>query len=211
MNIIKSTIIIALLSLTACKQSDEKATTLTTSPSTSSTQKTTEKNDKTVIETLVKNMYLWNDKRSYDNEFQPVVKRNNVIGYNAESHKLFLKELRDSGYFADEFIKNIDKIWQDQNKLITDGKVKWSKGDMGPFAGDVNIWCGCQDEPAEYTKIAVHFDELNNTNAKLYWNWEGFGAEWEAIHYNMRCVKENGKWKIAYMQGWDYAASLGIE
>jgi hypothetical protein len=211
MNIIKATIIIALLSLTACRKADEKVITPINAPSTSATQKTKMENDKTAIETLVKDMYLWNSKRSYDNEFQTVVKGDKVIGYNAESHTHFLKELRDSGYFADEFIKNIDKIWQDQNKLITDGKVKWSKGDMGSFAGDVNVWCGCQDEPAEYTKITVHFDELKDTNAKLYWNWEGFGDDWEAIHYNMRCVKENGNWKIAYMQGWDYAASLGVE
>ena len=212
MNILKATILIAIFSLTACKKTEETTENKAT-PTPMPTEEPLAVGDKAAIETLVKNMYVWNESRSHDRELEPLVQGTNVVGYNLDSHKLYLKELRDSGFFAEEFIANLDKIVQEQNKLLTSGKVKWQDGDIGPFQGDVNVWCGCQDEPAEdaYNKITLHFENLTNTTAKFYWNWEGFGDDWSAEHYNMRAVKEDGKWKIAYMEGWDYNANLGVE
>lgn len=208
MKTLKIAILITILSLTACKKTEDATDTSLPAPI-----ETTADADKKAIETVVKDMYLWNEKRDYKNEFEPVVKGGFVVGYNMESHKLFLQELRDSGFFAEEFITNIDKIVKAQSELLSSGKLQWEEGDMGPFTGDVNAWCGCQDEPAEnaYTKLKLHFENIDTTTAKFYWNWEGFGEEWAAEHYNMRIVKEGGKWKIAYMQGWDYNANLGVE
>lgn len=211
MNILKTTIAVALLSVTACKKTEGTTGTNVNTPA--HTEKSTVEADKAAIGSLVRNMYIWNEKRDYKHEFEPVVKDSYVVGYNLDSHKLYLKELRDSGFFAEEFIANIDKIFKEQNQLLNSGKLKWSDGEMGPFQGDVNSWCSCQDEPAEdaYNKITLHYEDLSSTTAKFYWNWEGFGDNWTAEHYNMRTVKEGGKWKIAYMQGWDYAANLGVE
>ncbi len=210
MKIYTAIIIIALLSLTACKKSedvkDSKVVTTTINEKALT-------NDRKTIEDLVRDMYIWNEKRDYKHEFEPVIKNGKAVGYNLDSHKIFLKELLDSGFFSQEFIANIDKVFQEQNKLLTNGKVQWREGEMGPFQGDANVWCGCQDEPAEdaYNKLTLHFENLDNNSAKFYWNWEGYGDDWAAKQYYMRAVKEDGKWKIAYMQGWDYNANLGVE
>jgi hypothetical protein len=210
MNTAKTIILLFCLSLTACKKDRD---TQTNAPQPTPAVQINIADDKIAIDNLVKDMYVWNEKRHQDKDFETVVKDSMVVGYNMENHKRFLKELRTSGFFAEEFITNIDKIAQEQHKLLSSGKIKWSDGDLGPFDGDVNAWCGCQDEPAAnaYRKITLHFEKIDNNAATFYWNWEGFGADWAAEHYNMRAVKENGKWKIAYMQGWDYAANLGVE
>ena len=210
MKILKATFIVALFSIIACKKT-ERQTEIETTTTPAATEETTEAQDKEFIDKLVKDMYTWNETRNHEHEFETVVKDGYVIGYNIDSHKKFLQELGDSGFFAEDFIANMDKILQEQNKLLSSGKLKWRKGDLGPFSGDVNEWCGCQDEPAPYTKLTTHIEDMDATTAKLYWNWEGFGKDWAAEHYNIRTIKENGKWKIAYMQGWDYAAALGVE
>lgn len=213
MRILKTIATVTLISLAACQKTEKTTENNEGALPVVATEKTVDKTENTAIETLVKDMYAWNRNRSHTNEFQSVVKDTLVTGYNMGSHKLYLKELRDSGFFAEEFIANMDKIVQEQNKLLGSGKIEWYEGDLSPFSGDFDPWCGCQDEPAEnaFSKITLHFESLNNATAKFYWNWEGFGDDWAAEHYNMRTVIENGKWKIAYMQGWDYAANLGVE
>lgn len=209
---LKFTVAALLMGLIGCKKNEKQAETEQTETAVT-TVKTTAEADKTAIETLVKDMYQWNEKYTNHYGFEPIAKDGKIIGYNMDSHKLYLEELRKSGFFSEEFISNMDKIAKAQNELLSSGKIKWEEGDMSPFGGDLDVWCGCQDVPADdaYSKITLHFDELKESSAKFYWNWESFGKDWADQRYHMRAVKEDGKWKIDYMQGWDYAANLGVE
>jgi len=160
--------------------------------------------DKNEIEKLVKGMYRWQKKRqSLLHEFRCFVKDTVVVGLDPISHSLYLKSLHDSGFFSGEFRGNMTRIFKKQDELVRSKKVEWYTTEMGPFDSGANPWCNCQDE-LSYDEISLHFEKIDTTGATFYWNWEGVDDSWAKHHYAMRTVKENGKWKIAYMQGWDY-------
>jgi len=158
------------------------------------------------IEKLVKDMYHWVENTPDSNGFRPFVKDSLVVGYDPIGQSLYTKSLRDSGYFSQGFLDNINSIYRTQDKLLRSGKVEWYDNEMSPFHGDANQWCNCQD--GALSDITLHFEKVEANTAAFYWNWEVYDdPSWANHHYHIRTVKENGKWKIDYMEGWDYKAN----
>jgi len=214
MNTIKSLVALSLLALTACNKTENSTTTqpdaAATEAETLSTKPLSADEEQEQIEETVKSMYHWVEATQAAKQthgWKMVIKDSLVTGYDMADHKLYLNDLRKTGFFAEEFIQNMDKIVNYQDKELRSGKAEWFLGEFSPFDADTSPWCNCQDEPTDkdaYSQIKFHFIKADPSKAELYWNWEGFGKEVENMHYKIRTVKENGKWKIAWMQGWDY-------
>ena len=55
--------------------------------------------------------------------------------------------------------------------------------------------------------VEIHIIELNNKSGKLYWTWgslpKDISPDWRTITYKFNVIKEDGKWKISYLQGFD--------
>ncbi|WP_294819926.1 hypothetical protein [uncultured Flavobacterium sp.] len=168
--------------------------------------------DRNEIDKLVKGTYKWLDTVKTPGAFRPFVKDSMIVGYDRIAQNLHMVQLDKSGYFATEFIDNIARIFNEQDELLRSGKAKWLEGDMPPFGyPDVNAWCGCQDSPTDdYDTMNVVIEKMTSGTAELYWNWTGFGKDWENEHYHIKTVKVNGKWKIAWMEGWDYEKNVKI-
>lgn len=174
--------------------------------------------DKKEIEKLVKDMYRWNGNGDLGYEFKNIVKDSLIVGYDIVSSEVCLKKLRESGFFAEEFVFNMNKIIKKQDELLRTGKVEWLDGDMSPFEVDnANNWCNCQDEPTDndpYGQIKITFTKLNQKEADIFWKWnvtKDVDPSWAEPKYTIRLVKENNKWKIAWMEGWDYDVNTKAE
>jgi hypothetical protein len=94
---------------------------------------------------------------------------------------------------------------------------KWSLGELPPynFASDANPWCNCQDVPYDtpnsFGQIDVYIIALSKTSGELYWKWGKLSRDvhqdWRNFSYKFRVKRENGKWKISYLQEFDFNKS----
>ena len=133
------------------------------------------------------------------------------IGFDLNKHESNLNILRATGFFANEFIENYNQIILTLDKKLRNHEyVEWLVGDLPTFrfANGINVWCNCQDvpydEPNPWDNIEVTIINLNNDNAEAIWKYGGIYSD---IKYNFRVVKENGKWKIAYLEEFDFEES----
>lgn len=128
------------------------------------------------------------------------------VGFDMEQHRQNIKTLEQTGFFAKEFLYNYDKIILALDEKMKNNTIeKFPAGEYPPFnfSSDVNTWCLCQDSPENpWDNIKFDFKTLTQDKADLTWAWGEKG--WEDFSYKVKAVKENGKWKIAYLQGFDF-------
>jgi len=178
----------------------------------------TEKTDKQKIRDLIRNVLNWSDtKTNFD--LYPVISDDLdsiYIGISEDKLKDKIKMLQNTNYFSSEFIENYNKIIQTIGKELTDNTTnyKWFVGEMPPFnfASDLNPWTLCQDIPYEkpnpWDLIEIDIINLNDKKGEIIWKWGNINSEsnsfWKDFSYRFNVVKENGVWKISYLQGFDY-------
>jgi hypothetical protein len=127
--------------------------------------------------------------------------------------KVNLEKLRAANFFSAGFIENYNQIILTLDKKFKNKEFgKWSTGELPPFsfANDVSPWCDCQDN-LSWDLVEVKIINLNNEKGELYWTWGkselNGDASWKAFSYKFGVEKENGKWKISYLQGFDFKES----
>jgi len=139
-----------------------------------------------------------------------LINRGNVyVGFDLDKHKTILYKLRATGLYAEEFVENFNQIVLFYDKMLRDGELEWFTGELIPLANGANPWCKCQDvpydEPCPWENIEVEITKLTNTTAEAVWRWGLLRSDspWNEFPYHFRAVKENGKWKISYLEGFD--------
>jgi hypothetical protein len=160
--------------------------------------------DKQQLETLIRKTYEWIETKTVKNDFDVVEnkKGDKYIGLNLKAHNKKLEELKKSNFFTQEFIDNYNKIGLKIGDNLKTKKMEWLVGDLPPYGNDADMWCNCQDNPEEYWKT-MKLNNLKITNNKASFNW--IWTAWkESPSYKVKAVKENGIWKIAYLEGFDY-------
>ena len=206
---IKLTTFIFGLLLFGCNQSDTK-TALVTEEKVS-----TSVNDKEQIQNLIRQVLDWADtKNSID--LLPVLtdsKDSIYIGFDLEKHKQNLDKLQQTNFFTTEFIENYNQIILTLDKGIRSGNYdQWLVGDLPTFifANDHSPWCNCQDND-DWNKVEVRVIKLTDNEGELEWTWGNLSADthssWKEFAYKFRVVKENDKWKIVYLTGFDFKES----
>ena len=209
---IKLTTLIFGLLLFGCNQANNKRNTVTEKKATTSA------NDIEQIQNLIRQVLNWADtQKSID--LLPVLadsKDGLYIGFDLNKHKQNLDKLQKTNFFATEFIENYNQIILNLDKGIRNGNIeKWLIGDMPPFnfSSNVNPWTGCQDipydDPNPFDNIVIK--EVNIRNGDLIWKWGKpeliTEPSWKVFEYKFRVVKENDRWKISYLQGFDFKES----
>jgi hypothetical protein len=164
--------------------------------------------DKEEIQKLVRQVLNWSEsKESID--LLPVLTNSQdsiYIGFDMDKLKENLNKLKGTGFFSSEFIENYKQVI-----LTLDGKlrnkeyIEWLVGDLPPFkfANDINPWCLCQGFSPEQCDD-VEIIKIDSKSGELIWNWKK-GTDW--MNFKFKVVKEDNKWKISYMQGFDYKES----
>lgn len=216
MKIIKYNLFIALFILASCAKTKNKETGESETNGTAElgiSKKENDNPDKTEIESLIKNMYRWHEKHESEMSSDEIIKDSLIVGLDIKHHATYLKTLDETGFFAKEFLTNMTHIHKTLNKMLKSGEVKWYHGEMPPFGDDSSPWCNCQDVPTDndpYEIIKFTFSKLDSNEAILNWSWD-IREDWKGFpNYKIRTVKEGGKWKIAWMQGWDHNTSTEI-
>jgi hypothetical protein len=172
--------------------------------------------DKNEITNLVRQMYKWGElDKSRENSnfeigFDPIKANPKDIIYSGidwDAHKKRIDKLKQTGFFAKEFLENQDKIAIVIDKKMKNKSLKWLVDDgYPPFGNGANPWCDCQDNPDDYWKtIKIFFKSIDATNATLIWKWGIPDWDEESKGYKIKVTKSDGKWQIAYLQGYDFA------
>ena len=60
----------------------------------------------------------------------------------------------------------------------------------------------------------MHVVNLNKKEGELYWTWGKLGADvdssWKKFTYKFKVEKEDGKWKVSYLEGFDFKESVKV-
>jgi len=170
--------------------------------------------DEEEIRDLIRNALKWFDLYLID--YTPAItdeKDSIVIGFDMKKINKNISELKKTGFFATEFIENYNLIILTLDKKIKNKEIEWLFGDFPPFNFDCNLspWLEGQDTYDEvinfWDNIEIQIIRLNNKNGELeyHYNWRKLeSSAWKGDGYKIRVTKENNKWKISYMEGFDF-------
>jgi hypothetical protein len=170
--------------------------------------------NKEEIEILIRNVLKWTDSKQAIRLLPIIAKDSICTGFDLDTLKRNLTQLKGIGYFASEFIQNYNLIILTLDKKIKNYEFnKWNVYELPTFrfANDINPWCECQDN-LDWNLVKVKIIRLSNDNGEMIWYWgnlnKNYDASWKDFEYKFRVVKEDGKWKIAYMEGFDFNESI---
>ncbi len=206
------TLIIGLIFLGCTQKKDSNNSTVQL---TDSFKTVTTPNDKEEIQKLIRQVLNWSDsKESID--LLPVLtdsKDSVYIGFDLKKHKENLDKLKETDFFAAEFIDNYNQIILTLDKKLKNKEYdEWLVGDLPTFnfANDVDPWCLCQDN-LEWDSVKVNVISMQVDKGDLNWVWGNLNSDtdqsWKDFSYKFRVVKENNKWRISYLQGFDFKES----
>ncbi|MCC9063883.1 hypothetical protein [Flavobacterium piscisymbiosum] len=166
--------------------------------------------DKQQLETLIRKTYEWIETKKTKVDFDVVEnkKGDKYVALNTKTHNKILAELKNSNFFAQQFIDNYNKIALKIGENLKTNKIEYFVGELPPYGSDSNPWCECQDYPESYWKtLKINDLKIQNNKATFYWTW----TEWkETPKYKVTAVKENGIWKIAVLDGFNYQSFTKI-
>ncbi len=211
---IKQTTLILLVLLFGCNQADTKTTSVTEEKSSISTQ------DKEQIQVFIRQVLNWAENKNSIDLLPVLVDSKNIvyIGFDLKKHKQNLEKLKQTNFFATEFIDNYNQIIVTLDKRLRNGNYDpWLVGNLPTFifANDVSPWTMCQDVPYDkpnpFDFIEVNIISLEKNNAEATWHWgnleQNADKSWKDFSYKFKVVKENNKWKISYLTGFDFKES----
>jgi len=187
--------------LTSCNPSTDNSTPSTTGDTLASKSTFTYQDSIQIVQ-LVKDMYRWKFSEKEWDDF-PLYCNNPHHFYEQLDSALFNKRysaVMATGFFSDEFGKNYRTVAKHLDSLLKFRKLVWNTDEVAPVGHAAIIWCDCQDYPDDFwnhLKLAEwHFDNgLVNCKAFIFPE--------STVGYQLKVKQENGKWKIAYMEGFD--------
>lgn len=160
--------------------------------------------DSIALQNLTRELYKWENSQKLKDDFVPIKTAKNGMyqGIDLVHHKKRLELFKQSKLFASDFINLYEKIGKTLNLLLEKQQLKWEVGDLPPFGNGANFWCDCQDTPTDdYYKYLVISDlKITDTIATFVWKWD---KNTKDFSYQIKAKKENGKWKIASLQGFE--------
>lgn len=208
-SIILTTLLFGFL-LLGCKHADNKMASLAVE------NMATSSNDKEQIQNLIRQVLKWSDSKNAIDVLPFTIdsKDSTCNGFDLVKLKSNLDQLRRTNYFAEEFIQNYNQIIQTLDIKIKKNEFeKWYPyGELPPFsfASEVNPWCECQDN-LDWNLVEVKEISLTADRGELEWFWGNISQDNDQSRKEFnslfRVVKDNGKWKIAYMHGFDFKES----
>ena len=170
-------------------------------------------NDKEQIEKLIRDVNSWgnSEKGTSGITYFTIDEKTGIsTGVDIKKHQLELEKLKKSDYFSADFIENFNQIGLKLDQMIKTKAISdWKPNEeIGPF-GDSSPWCNCQ-EGGDMKKIQIKIIDLNDQKGSLSWTWSEPDYS-KGFEYKFNVVKENGKWKIAYLEGFDFKSNTIIE
>jgi hypothetical protein len=154
--------------------------------------------DSTEISNLIRDVYKWyipNESQIY---FEVIVKDSFQVGIDTLKLKKAIINLKGSKYFSSDFIKNYERIG-----MAVDYKLKKGKyyNEINFTFQDADIWTSSQEDESNLWKILKIKDlQINRDQASLKW----YREDNKDFGYLVKMKKEDGIWRISYLEGLDY-------
>jgi len=177
--------------------------------------------DEVEVRDLIRQVLKWADSKDRVSLLPALADEEDeiYIGFDMNEHKKNLDKLKKTNFFAAEFIENYNQIILTLDKKIQNKELEeWFVDDLPPFnfMNNANPWCLCQDvpydEPNPWDFVEINIIRLNNENGDLEWKWGGLDINtdqsWKRFKYKFRVTKENNKWKISYMEGFNFKNAI---
>ncbi len=170
--------------------------------------------DKEDIQKLIIQVLNWSDTNETI-ALKPVLtdsKDSLIIGFDMEELKSNLKLLKKTNYFSSEFIDNYKHIILTLDKKLRNGEYgEWLVGDLPPFIFE-NDYIPWRNGQEWFSLDLAKIETINLTKNKgeFYLICEDQGHRCEGLeNYAMRfeVVKEDNRWKISYLEGFNYKES----
>jgi hypothetical protein len=165
--------------------------------------------NKKEIQELIRQVMIWSDSKESIKLLPALPDVNNkvYVGFDINKHTANLKKLKETSFFANEFIENYNQIILTLDKKLRNKEIKeWQVGDLPTFnfVNDVSPWCLCQGFSSEDFDD-VEIVKLDRQFGELKWKWKK-GSSWNDFRF--RVVKDGNKWKVSYMEGFDFKESI---
>lgn len=180
-----------------------------------------QQDEKEKIQLLIRQVLSWS-KSDQHIDLLPFIKSPKdslCIGFDFVKHKFNLKKLRRTEFFSNEFIENYNQIILTLDKKIKNNEFeKWNVYDIQTFsfANDIDPWCSCQevlsDAPNPWNIVQVKIINQNKKEIDAIWSWGNLKGNqeesWKTFTSSFKVVKENNKWKVSYLEGFDFFKSI---
>lgn len=169
-------------------------------------------NDSIELTALIRQVYEWHmTKRLNDFPFKYEEPGDTLfIGIDWEKYNNNIEVFKQTNFFSLDFLDKHKKIALTLDTSIKKADKEWRNINDGIPLWDTNAddWCGCQDYPDNYwEKQTIHDLNISNDFASFSWTWDDLDKS-NSFKYKMTAKKENNKWKINSMEGFDYYYSV---
>lgn len=152
---------------------------------------------------LTQRLYRWHETANETGDFDPeLTKPTDTVyaGLDQKAHQQRLKDMAETGLFARLFLDRYDQLAAILDREMRNGALVWYVGELPPFGNDADPWCNCQDTPENFLQgIRIVHVSFNKDTAS--WSWHSQ----DGTGYRIRALKEQGQWKILYLEGFDPA------
>lgn len=165
------------------------------------------------IEALIRDVYVWRED-SLPYEIDMIADENDslYLGFDVVHLQFVVEKLKSTAFFTEGFIANYEKIYLTINQQMKDHTIEYFVGDLPPVNDGADPWCNCQDvpfdDPNPWTLIHVKPVDFQEDRGVFLWEWGGIDLDetsgWKGFLYLFNVVKENGEWKIDYLEGLDF-------
>jgi hypothetical protein len=160
-------------------------------------------NDSVELLNLLKSVYKWHAKNQAKySDFDVIVKDSFQTGINYESFNKTFSALQQTNYFSTSFLDNYKKIADYVNNKLTTANPKYLNEINFSFQ-DADPWTGFQDDFQDFRdKLKITNYSADKNFASLIWRVQD--NDWTSEKYAVRFTKENSKWRVAYLEGFDF-------
>lgn len=163
------------------------------------------KKDTTDIFVLLTDVYKWRESKYEDttfcSDFDVIVEDTlqTAIDYNSLQNTLSV--LKKTGYFSNAFLKNYKDLADSIHFKLTHASPKLFN-EINFVFQETDVWTFFQEDVEDYWNNFVISDlEISAERASLKWTIRGEG--WETSPYTVQFEKEDEKWKVSYLSGFD--------
>lgn len=170
--------------------------------------------DEAQIKNLITHVLEWGDsKNSID--LLPVVtdsKDSVYVGFDLVAHRKNLEVLKQTNFFTDGFIENYNQIILTLDKGLRNGEYEtWLVGDLPTFifANDYSPWWDGQ-ESFQLEQGTIELISSDKNSCEYYFKCGNSQKGCEGLeNYKMkiRVSLEANKWKISYLEGFEFKES----
>lgn len=169
--------------------------------------KVIDKTDSVSITTLIRELFKWHQNEANQLDFPYKTDSPTDSVYSGIDWKSFnerKKVLEKTEFFSTEFLINYQNVASRMDSAIkqSDPSLR-NVEDVPSFEPEADHWCDCQDSPDTYWNILTVCDlKIDRDNVSFNWTW-GDNSGFVPDKSKAMAKKENGKWKISYLQGFD--------